>query len=111
MLDESRGTALLKERFEQAGYKIWSNYPWQAEGVSAQLDGFDPDALVGYEFITTSAGDRAEITAAVVDTLERLAEEGRVYVLLVDEVEAPDEETLGEAAGRFLAEVARRRAG
>lgn len=109
MLDETTGTALLKERFERAGYKIWSNYPWQSDGVSAQLDGYDPEGKVGYEFITTAAGDRAEVTPELLQSLERCAEEGRAFVLLIDEVDAPDEAALAEAADRFLAEVAKRR--
>ncbi len=109
MLDEQRGSALLKQHFQNAGYQIAENYPFEVAGRMIRLDGYDPQRRVGYEFLTSAAGDRAELSAEVIAALEDLAESGQAFVLLVDEVDAPDEADLALAAERFLAEVARRR--
>lgn len=109
MLDEQRGTALLKERFQKAGYQIQENYAYPVAGVTVHLDGYDPERSVGYEFLTTAAGDREEMTPAVIEALEAGAEDGTAWVLLVDEVEAPEEDDLKLAADRFLELVAARR--
>lgn len=109
MLDEQRGSALLKRHFESAGYQIAENHPYEVAGRIIRLDGFDPARRVGYEFLTSAAGDRAELSADVVAALEEQAESGQAFVLLVDEVDAPDEADLELAARRFLAEVGKRR--
>lgn len=109
MVDEQRGTALLKERFQKAGYTIQENFAYPIMGRTIHLDGYDPDKNVGYEFLTTSAGDREELTPAIVQALEDGAESGTAYILLVDELEAPEEADLVMAADRFLEQVASRR--
>lgn len=109
MLDEQKGTALLKEHFTKAGYNIQENYAYEIEGRTVHLDGYDPDQKVGYEFLTTSAGDREELTPDVVQALEERAEDGKAWILLIDEVEAPDASDLALAAERFLEQVASRR--
>lgn len=109
MLDEQKGTALLKERFTKAGYSIQENFAYEVDGVTVHLDGFDPERKVGYEFLTTAAGDREELTPAVVEALEARAEDGKAWILLIDEIEAPEESDLAMAAERFLEQVASRR--
>lgn len=106
-MNEREGTALLKARFEAAGYRIREGFRYQSGGVSFSMDGFDPDARVGFEYVTTAAGDRAEITPEVVAHLERRMRAGEIAVLLLDEREAPSKDLLEFAAARFLAAVAR----
>lgn len=109
-LTEAEGSALLKVRFEQAGYAIEAPFAFSEEGVDVELDGFDPDRRVGYEFITTEAGDRASFTPEVVAKLEARMEKGELYLLLVDEADV-DADALGDAAARFLETVARMQGG
>ena len=99
---ERDGCALLKQRFEAAGYAIQEGYRLDEVGIHIELDGFDPARRVGYEYVTAEAGDPWEVTPAVVDRLGERMERGELYVLVVDEVEAADADTLAFAADRFL---------
>ena len=60
MLTESQGCAVLKESFQAAGYDIHDNFAFSEGIIRFQVDGFDPATRVGFEFITTEAGDRGD---------------------------------------------------
>lgn len=102
-IDEARGRAILKARFEGAGLAIVSDHPMTLAGRTVHLDGFDPLRRIGFEYITTEAGDRDEITPEVLDDLEARAARGELFVLLVDERQAVADAVLERAADRFLA--------
>ena len=101
-MDEREGCALLKERFTAAGLSIEEAYAFREGGVAVSIDGFDPARRVGYEYITTEAGDRAELTADVVAELEDRMTRGELFLLLIDEREVDGGATLGRAADHFL---------
>lgn len=105
-LSEAEGREVLKARFEAAGFAIEEDHLLRAAGADVRLDGYDPRARVGYEFITTQAGDRAEFTPAVVAALEAGNRAGAWALLLVDEAEV-DANTLAFAADRFLQRAGR----
>jgi hypothetical protein len=69
------------------------------------VDGFDPQERIGYEYITTEAGDRAEITPAIVAALEEQMTAGKLYIFLVDELDIDGPDELRHAADRFIAHV------
>jgi len=101
-MDEHEGCAVLKRRFTAAGLSIQEHYDLREGAVTFHVDGFDPKRRIGYEYITTAAGDREEITPELVAALEERMGRGELFVLLVDEAEAPSEETLIHAADHFL---------
>tara|TARA_R110002072_G_scaffold42798_2_gene120662 strand:+ start:847 stop:1218 length:372 start_codon:yes stop_codon:yes gene_type:complete len=103
-LTEAEGCALLKVRFKEAGFAVQERFQFEEVGVSVELDGFDPAARVGYEYLTTEEGDRIEFTPAVVEALEGLMKKGELFLLMVDEREV-DARGLSLAAERFLAYV------
>jgi len=105
-LTEAEGRALLEARFREAGFAIVESYRLTEGDLDVELDGFDPDRRVGYEFLTTEAGDRVEFTPAVVAALERRAAAGELSVFLVDEAEV-DGPALDRFARRFLQRLAR----
>ncbi|MGE0712174.1 MAG: hypothetical protein AB7N76_29805 [Planctomycetota bacterium] len=107
-LTEAEGCALLRVRFQEAGYAIQEHAPFEEGGVRVELDGFDPAARVGYEYLTTEAGDREEFTPEVVGALEARMRAGELFLLLVDEQDV-DARGLSLAAERFLQVVARMR--
>jgi hypothetical protein len=78
------------------------------EGVAITLDGFDTSRRVGYELVTSEAGDRLEVTTEVEIELERRMTAGQLAVFLVDEHDVEDADALAAAAERFLDEAARR---
>jgi hypothetical protein len=107
-MNEREGCALLKERFTAAGLAIEEHARFTEEGLDVTLDGFDPARRIGYEYVTTEAGDREEITPSVLAALEARMQRDELYVLLVDERDVPDPAKLRLAADRFL-EILRQR--
>jgi len=99
---EKEGCEILRRCFTEAGLVIQDGYPLDAEGIVVNLDGFDPARRVGYEYITTEAGDRADVTPDVVAALDERMEKGDLFVLLIDEEDVRDEASLRKAAARFL---------
>lgn len=111
MLSEHQGREILRETFEARGFAIVEGFPFREGDVSFDADGWDPNARVGYEFMTTSARDHEDLAP---DELLRLSEwirEGRLFLFIVDETDVRDADELRRAAGAFLDEVERRRAG
>jgi hypothetical protein len=101
-VNERDGSATLRAIFEAAGCAIVEGHPLVLESGTVSLDGWDPVRRVGYEFVTTEAGDREEFTTAVVDELEARIARGEFFVFLIDEAEIAGPEILERAATRFL---------
>ena len=99
-MDERNACALLKQRFEAAGFKIEENRPFEEEGIAFEIDGFDPEARVGYEYISAEAGDSWDVDGDVQAALEARRKKGEVHILFVDEADAAE---LGARADAFLA--------
>lgn len=102
MIDEKTGSRVLAARFTAAGLSLKDDYPFAAAGRTIHLDGYDPERKIGFEYLTTEAGDREEITPEVVADLELRMGRGELFVLLIDEREVEDEATLIHAADHFL---------
>ncbi|HKA86199.1 MAG TPA: hypothetical protein VKE22_00990 [Haliangiales bacterium] len=103
MLTEKEGRAVLRARFEAAGLTIEEDFALDDPPIT--LDGWDATRRVGYEFLTTEAGDRDEITWQALEALELRMGFGEIHVLLIDEKDVSTAEQLGRAADYFLAEV------
>jgi len=104
-MTEREACALLKARFEKAGYKVADNVAFDEDGLAFEIDGYDADARVGYEYVTEEAGDSWDVD---VDAIEAHRKAGTLFVLVVDEADAPDAASLGAAADKFLAELPKR---
>ena len=100
-MNEREGTELLHRLFTARGLEIQRDVPFDELGVSVSLDGYDPARRIGYELITTEAGDRESFTPEVVERLEQRMARGELYLLLVDEADS-SEEALARAAAGFL---------
>ncbi len=104
-MEERAACALLKARFEAAGFQIVENRGFAEAGVQFEIDGYDPARRVGYEYVSEEAGDSWDVDAAVVDKLNAARRTGDVFILVVDEHEAPDADSLTSRADAFLAEL------
>lgn len=102
---EREGCLVLKREFESAGLRVDERHEIEAGGLRVELDGFDPERRVGYEFVTSAGGDRDSLTPEAIAALEARMEAGELHVLLVDEWEVESEEELAGYARRFLAEL------
>jgi len=104
-MEERKACALLKARFEAAGFHIAENVMFEEDGMRFEMDGFDADARVGYEYVTDEAGDSWDVDDAVQAALAERRAKGDLFVLVVNETEAPDADSLGKRADAFLAEL------
>ncbi|MBL8635795.1 MAG: hypothetical protein JNM40_21390 [Myxococcales bacterium] len=109
MLSESQGCAVLKESFQAAGYDIRDGYDFSEGVIRFQVDGFDPSQRVGFEYITTEAGDRSELSQEMIAAIEARIAHGELFILLVDEYDVGSEAELRQHAERFLSMVAAHR--
>jgi hypothetical protein len=109
LVNEAEGTALLATRFTEAGYAIVQNFHFHEGDIAVDLDGWDAVARVGYEYITSEAGDYLQFDPATLERFEARMEKGELAVLLVDEHDVVTAEALDAAARGFLAFLAERR--
>jgi hypothetical protein len=110
-MKEAEGTALLTARFEEAGYRVARDFHFHEGDISVDLDGWDAEARVGFEYITREAGDDRQFDPPTLARFEQRMDKGELFVLLVDEEEAVTAEALDAAARGFLAILAERRRG
>lgn len=106
-MDERKAVALLKQRFEAAGFTIAENVALDEGGLDFEVDGYDANRRVGYEYLSRESGDGWDVDEDVIATLAKLQTAGTLSILVVDEHDAPDEASLGRAADAFLAGVAK----
>jgi len=104
-MTERDACALLKARFQKAGFQITENIPFDQDGIHFEIDGFDADKRVGYEYLTAEAGDSWDVDGEVVSALHAKREAGELFILVVDEADAPDAESLGRVADMFLTQL------
>lgn len=111
MVTEAEGCAILQAIFTARGYRIERGVAFAEGGVRFDADGWDPAARVGFEYLTSEAGDHKDLTPGEIAELAARMERGELFFLIVDEAEVDAAETLQWAAHRFLDEVERRRGG
>jgi hypothetical protein len=106
-VDERAACAQLKQRFEAAGFQIKENQAFDENGVRFDIDGYDAGRRVGYEYVTDEAGDGWDVDGDVIAALAERRARGELFVLVVDEHDAPDAASLDEAIDAFLGELPR----
>ena len=104
-MEERAACAQLKRRFEAAGFRIKENQTFDEDGVWFEIDGFDAARRVGYEYVTAEAGDGWDVDGDVIAALAERRKAGELYVLVVDEGDAPDAASLDQTIDAFLAEL------
>ncbi|MEO8841959.1 MAG: hypothetical protein ABI591_30025 [Kofleriaceae bacterium] len=104
-MTEKAACALLKARFQKAGYKIAENVAFDEDGIAFDVDGFDAAKRVGYEYVTDEAGDTWDVGSDVGAALEARRDAGELFILVVGEADAPDAAALGRAADLFLGQL------
>ena len=102
-MEERAACAHLKRRFEAAGFRIKENQTFDEHGVWFEMDGFDAERRVGYEYVTAEAGDGWDVDGDVIAALADRRRRGEIHVLIIDEEDAPDAASLDHAIDEFLA--------
>lgn len=106
ILSETEGCNLLARLFKSRGYSIARNVPFRESGVSFHIDGWDPKARVGFEFLTSEDEDHDDLTLGEFKTLMMAQQRGELSVFVIDEFEPLTAAELLAAANTFLDEVA-----
>lgn len=96
---EVTARALLAERFRAAGFTIKYDVRLRSASYDVTVDGFDPVAGVGYEYIDVAERDTDLVSAE----RSALAADDEVRILVIDAVAAP---RLEAATASFLAGLA-----
>ncbi len=104
-MTERDACAVLKARFEAAGLRIEENRPFDEDGIQFEIDGFDSDRRVGYEYVTEEAGDGWDVDGTVIAALAKKHEAGELHVLVVNETVAPDRAAIEREAEAFLSKL------
>jgi len=107
-VNEREGRAVLRGVFERAGFAIVEDVKKRFDAGEVTLDGWDEAKRVGFEFITTEDGDRAEFTVPMLEEIERRMHDGELFLFLIDELTTADQTTLERAATRFLGALEKR---
>lgn len=93
------GRVVLKEAFEAQGYQIIEDFRLLLDGgAEVDLDGYDPKARVGYEYLTEEDG----IESGPLDALMRL---NHSHIFLIDESQVPDAQAMLEAVFEFFRQI------
>lgn len=105
-LTEMQGCDLLSRLFSKRGYTIERNVVFREYGVEFHIDGWDPRARVGFEFLTSEDDDHTDLTLEEYNELTAAQRRGELALFIIDEVEPLAAEDLAAEAHEFLDEVA-----
>ena len=105
-LTEMQGCDLLARLFSKRGYTIERNVMFREYGVEFHIDGWDPRARVGFEFLTSEDDDHTDLTLEEYNELTAAQRRGELALFIIDEVEPLAAEDLAAEAHEFLDEVA-----
>ncbi len=105
-LSETEGCDLLARLFTKRGYAIKRNLQFREYGVEFHIDGWDPKARVGFEFLTSEDDDHDDLTLEEYKALTAAQRRGELALFIIDEVEPLSSEALAAEAHEFLDEVA-----
>lgn len=105
---EVLGCQLLERAFVSRGYRIVRDFRFDEDGITCSLDGWDPDARVGFEYLTRHGGDHEDLDKDELGRLSARIERGELYLFVIDEIHLEPGPELERAAGLFLDEVERR---
>jgi hypothetical protein len=105
-LTEMQGCDLLARLFSKRGYAIERNVMFREYGVEFHIDGWDPRARVGFEFLTSEDDDHIDLTLEEYNELTAAQRRGELSLFIIDEVEPLAAEDLAAEAHEFLDEVA-----
>ena len=104
-LSEFEGCTLLARLFSSRGYTIERNVMFREYGVEFHIDGWDKEARVGFEFLTSEDDDHDDLSLEEYKALGDAQQRGELAIFVIDEVEPVSVEALLTEASEFLDEV------
>lgn len=99
---------LIRRRFGQAGIHPIADYRLHEDDLLVCLDGFDPEARVGFQFVSHADADVVtDFDREAEVALARMATETGTHVLVIHDHEAPTGEVILERVEAFLRHIGR----
>lgn len=105
-LSETEGCDLLARIFRARGYTIERNLLFREYGVEFHIDGWDAEARVGFEFLSSEDDDHDDLSLVEYQALWTAQQLGELALFIIDEVEPVSAADLAASANEFLDEVA-----
>ena len=105
-LSETEGCNLLTRLFRARGYSIVRNVLFREYGVEFHIDGWDANARVGFEFLSSEDDDHDDLSLDEFKALTAAQQRGELSVFVIDEVEPVSVAALALEANEFLDEMA-----
>lgn len=106
MWDVSEVEAFINWTMAKEGkLNIKTNYKFEYEGVSFDIDGFDPEKNVGYEYVDKLDYDRDYFTKEVKAKFDKWMKEKKAAILYLEIKKNPDTATIKGKVLKFLAAV------
>jgi hypothetical protein len=96
--------------FTERGFNIIREFPFREGAVAFEVDGWDPEARIGFEYLTREAGDHDDLTRIEFEKLTEAMRRGELHIFVIDEGEIENEEELAAAGHAFIDEVTLTRA-
>jgi hypothetical protein len=101
-LSEADGRRLLLERFQASGLNIKADCMLTVGGHVLEIDGWDGNARIGYEFLSLNDHKRAQYTRAAMSALEQAIGNGELAIFVVDVETVTSRDHLNFAVDAFL---------
>ena len=84
---------------------LQTNYKLELDGLKLNLDGFDPDRNIGYEYVDSKDSEAATYSAATRAKLDAWMKAQKVAILFIEVKKVPDTATLHGKVVKFLNQV------
>jgi len=106
MWQESDVEAFINWTMAKEGkLNIKTNYKFEYDGVSFEMDGFDPDKNVGYEYVDKLDYDKEYFTKEVRAKMDKWMKDKKAAILFIEIKKNPDTATIKGKVLKFLATV------
>ena len=101
---ESLARELIARRMAKAGFDLVSDYAFSHGDLLVNLDGFDTERMVGFQYISHADADVVtDVDTDVEEKLQELAKAGVVQVLVIHDHIATTADVVVEHVEAFLA--------
>ncbi len=102
-ISESAAREILDRVFRRAGIAMQNDYPFRIERTMLSLDGYDPVAKVGYQFVAHADADVVtDFDTSAESALRELDRAGKVRLFIVHDGDVRDLDELQAMASEFI---------
>ena len=110
MLLEEEGCQILAGVFAKRGFPVVRDVAFAEGNVAFDIDGWNAEHRIGFEYRTSEADDKDDLTLDELAELAERMEAGELFIFVIDDTSVIAAADLAAYANAFLDEVQRRRA-